>query len=307
LFLLPSVVCRLPWMPLLIGCPPRPRGSWRLCSPRRHGEGGHGESCTISLSGPWAAGNEPVSKRQREGSDRHPAIRARFRPPSWQHGEEESRLRLPCQWSFFTAANRGPGRRGDFRTVSQVPREQLRRDSQVNGPEHFRPAPACRCLGRWRGVWWCGYPWAGNYSPQRRHMLPACQQPRQPLSPQTSTSAPKGGGRRYTAHTSMLGSCFWSPPAMPDAVQPRQQQIRPVQAGLLRPQRASAGLVPWASAGGFSGPWLPVPRGYPSFSSQPGHGCHGGATSVDTLLDFSDTLGYASQEETHVKTRQDVG
>lgn len=101
--------------------------------------------------------------------------------------------------------------------------------------------------------------------PLRRHLLPACQQPRQPppppVPPQTSTSAPKDGGRRYTAHTSMLGSCFWSPPAMPDAVQPRQQQIRTVQAGLLRPQRPQRAL----GLCGLSGPWLPVPRGTQAF------------------------------------------
>lgn len=118
--------------------------------------------------------------------------------------------------------------------------------------------------------------------------------PPPPVPPQTSTSAPKDGGRRYTAHTSMLGSCFWSPPAMPDAVQPRQQQIRTVQAGLLRPQRPQRAMA----AG---------PTGYSSFPSQLGHGCHGGATSFDTLLDFSDTLGYAAGRILHVETRQDVG
>lgn len=148
--------------------------------------------------------------------------------------------------------------------------------------------------------------------PLRRHLLPACQQPRQPppppVPPQTSTSAPKDGGRRYTAHTSMLGSCFWSPPAMPDAVQPRQQQIRTVQAGLLRPQRPQRAL-------GLCGPWASAScrghgcrsQGYLSFPSQLGHGCHGGATSFDTLLDFSDTLGYAAGRILHVETRQDVG
>lgn len=207
--------------------------------------------------------------------------------------------------AFFPLPPTGDRQEGDFRTVSQVPREQLRRGKPGEWTGAL-PAGArlSICLGRWRGVWWCGYPWRVITPPLRKHLLLACQQPRQPppppVPPQTSTSAPKDGGRRYTAHDSMLGSCFWSPPAMPDAVQPRQQQIRMVQAGLLRPQRPLRVLGAMAAG----------PTGDPSFfipARSMVHGCHGGATRFDTLLDFSDTLGYAAGRILHVETGQDVG
>lgn len=225
--------------------------------------------------------------RERESSGRQSATRARpdsgDKVGSTKTKKKKSRLRLPCRWSlFFQCRQPGTGKRGTFVLCPSAAGSSFAGESQVNGPERFRSAPACRYVLV-----------AGEFCGWRVITPPSadicCQPARSPgniprlqSSPQTSTSAPKDGGRRYTAHTSMLGSCFWSPPAMPDAEQPRQQQIRTVQAGLLRPQRPQRAL----GFCDFSGPWLPVPRGTQAFSSQLGHGCHGGATSFDTLLDY---------------------
>lgn len=156
--LLTDILCRRAAMPRLIGCRPDREEHGGAVLPRRH-DGGHGESCTVSLPGPWAfsslgsqqtnpSANGRERERERESSGRQAAPRAR--PDSGDKAgstekKKKSRLRLPCRWSLFWHCRQpGTGKRGTFGLCPKCRGSSYAGESQVNGPERFRPAPACR-------------------------------------------------------------------------------------------------------------------------------------------------------------------
>lgn len=167
----------------------------------------------LGHSRPWAPRDEPVSKRQREcerereSSGRQSATRARpdsgDKVGSTKKKKKKSRLRLPCRWSlFFSMPPTGDRQKGDFRTVSKCRGEQLRRGKPGEWTGALPvSARLSICLGRWRVLWM-----AGNHSPLRRHLLPACPQPRQ--HPPPPVFPPdlhlRSQGRRQALHCAHL-------------------------------------------------------------------------------------------------------
>lgn len=204
--------------------------------------------------------------------------------------------------AFLALPPTGDRQKGDFRTVSQVPREQLRRGKPGEWTGAL-PAGArlSICLGRWRGVWWCGYPWRVITPPFRRHLLPACQQPRQPPA---SSPPPdlhlRSQGRRQALHCARLHARVLLLVSTSDAG-------RRAAAAATNQDGSGRAIAASAASAGSRGHGCRSHGGPKPFHPSSVHGCHGGATSFDTLLGFSDTLGYAAGRILHVETGQDVG
>lgn len=123
--LLTDILCRLAAMPRLIGCRPDREEHGGAVLPRRH-DGGHGESCTVSLPGPWAFSslgsqqtNPSANGRERE-RERAAAGSQLPEPdpiPGTKLAARRRRKKVGCAYRvdgrfFSTAANRGQAKGG---------------------------------------------------------------------------------------------------------------------------------------------------------------------------------------------------
>lgn len=128
--------------------------------------------------------------------------------------------------------------------------------------------PLVDILGRWRGVWWCGYPESLPPPQTSAASLPAAPAISQPPVPPPDLHL-RSQGRRQALHCAHLDARVLLLVSTSDARR-RAAATATNQDGsgrAIAASAASAGLGPLRALGlcELSGPWLPVPRGTQAF------------------------------------------